>query len=493
MTEKNLPQVDLANYNLDSTVLSLVPASIAEKYNLIPIFKTGKILTIAMSDPKNILALDEVRGSSHMDLSIVVSDARQIKEAIAEYYGISGIVEDVVKNYKPAGSVKVEKHDKEEAPIVKLFNVILLQALRERASDIHIEPEHDKVRVRFRVDGVLHEEVGMPTYMHAPIVSRVKVLSKMDIAESRIPQDGRFEINDEERAIDFRVSTFPSAFGEKVVIRILDKNSMLYTLPDIGFSEKNLKIFRELAHKPHGIILITGPTGSGKSSTLYATLLEINNKEINIMTVEDPIEYELDGITQSQVNTKAGLTFASALRSILRQDPDVILVGEIRDSETAEIAIQSSLTGHLVFSTLHTNDSAGAVVRLVDMNIEPFLIASSLEGVMAQRLVRTICKKCKTIVDAPDEFKEKYNLDKMVKAQGCKACNGTGYKGRTGIFELLVIDEELRKMISNRASADDIRKYSMAHGTKSLFEDGLDKVRAQVTTLDEVLRVAELD
>jgi len=491
----SVPEVDLAGYSIDASVIPSVPASLAEKYNLMPLFKAGKNLTVAMSDPKNVLALDELRTASGMEISVVKSNEKQIKEAISEYYGISAVIEDVVKNYKPIGEAKkVKVIGEEAAPIVKLVNVLITQALRERASDIHIEPEHNDVRVRFRVDGVLHEESVMPQFMSAPLVSRIKVLAGMDIAENRVPQDGRFEIKESGRSIDFRISTFPSAYGEKVVIRILDKGSMLYGLTDIGFSEENYKKFLGLIHKPHGIILITGPTGSGKTTTLYAALGEINSKELNVTTVEDPIEYELPGITQSQINVKAGLTFASALRSILRQDPDVVLVSEIRDGETAAIAVQAALTGHMVFSTLHTNDSSGAIVRLIDMKVEPFLIASSLEGVMAQRLVRTICKKCKIEAPPPEELKQRFpEIKSLAKGTGCKACKGSGFKGRTGIFELLIIDDQIRQMITRKASSDEIRKYAVEHGMKTLYQDGMEKVKAGATTLDEVLRVTELE
>lgn len=489
------PEIDLSGYTIDTAVLSLIPASLAERYSLMPLFKAGKTLTVAMADPKNVLALDELRTSSGMEISVVKSDEKQIKEAISEYYGISGMIEEVVKNYKPIGETKkVKTPGAEEAPIIKLLNVLITQALREKASDIHIEPEHHDVRVRLRVDGTLHEETTMPQFMTAPLVSRIKVLAGMDIAETRVPQDGRFEITESDHSIDFRVSTFPSAYGEKVVIRILDKGSMMYHLTDIGFSQENYKKFLSIIHKPHGIVLVTGPTGSGKTSTLYAALGEINSKEMNVTTVEDPIEYELPGVTQSQVNVKAGLTFASALRSILRQDPDVVLVGEIRDGETAAIAVQAALTGHMVFSTLHTNDSCGAIIRLIDMKVEPFLISSSLEGVMAQRLVRTICKKCKTDIKPTSELIQRFpELKTMAKGQGCKSCRGSGFRGRTGIFELLIIDDNIRQMINRKASADEIRKYAVESGMKTLYSDGLDKVRDGITTLDEVLRVTEFD
>jgi general secretion pathway protein E len=334
----------------------------------------------------------------------------------------------------------------------------------------------------------------MPPYMASPIASRIKILAGMDIAESRVPQDGRFEVVVSGAHVDIRVSTFPSAYGEKVVLRLLDKSSMIYTLKEIGMAPDMLEKFGKSIHKPHGIILVTGPTGCGKTTTLYSTLTELNSKELNITTVEDPIEYEIPGVTQSQVNIKAGLTFASALRSILRQDPDVILIGEIRDLETATIAIQSALTGHTVFSTLHTNDAAGALTRLLDMGVEPFLISSSVEAVLAQRLVRLICKKCKVQAEVPENIRQRYpDLTVAFKGTGCKACKNTGYKGRMGIFELLVTDDAVRKMISDKKDSSDIKKYAVSKGMKTLFDDGIEKVKAGLTTLDEVLRVTELE
>lgn len=470
---RSVPEVDLSSYAIDASLLALVPASLAQKHKLIPLFKVGNTLTIVMADPKNIIALDEVRAAVKMDVSVVKASLQDLEDAIAENYGISGVVETALRDYRPPEGGIARAAAEVDAPVIKLVGEVISQAIRERASDIHIEPEEKDVRVRYRVDGLLHEELKLPPHMLAPVVSRIKVLATMNIAESRVPQDGRFEIEHEKRKVDLRVSTLPSAYGEKVVMRILDKSAMLLKLPDIGFSKENLDKFLKIIHKPHGIILVTGPTGSGKTTTLYAALSEINSKELNVITVEDPIEYELPGVTQSQVNVKAGLTFGTALRSILRQDPDVILIGEIRDLETASIAIQSALTGHLVFSTLHTNDAPGALTRLTDMGVEPFLISSSVEAILAQRLVRTICKKC--------------------NKKGCKACKNTGYRGRIGIFELLLLDENVRKMINEKASSDEIRKYAVGHGMQAMYTDGLEKVAAGITALEEVLRVTELE
>lgn len=491
---REVPEVNLSSYAIDTGVIELVPAALAQKYKLLPLFKVGNTLTIAMANPKNIVALDEVGAATKMDISIVKASLQDLQDAITEYYGISGVVETVLKDYTPPKGGKTKVAATVDAPVMKLVDEIISQAVRERASDVHIEPEIADVRVRYRVDGILHEELKLPPHMLAPIVSRIKVLSGMNIAESRVPQDGRFELKQEGRKVDLRVSTFPAAHGEKVVLRILDKSAIVLKLSDIGFSKENLDRFIKIIHKPHGIVLVTGPTGSGKTTTLYSALSEVNSKELNVVTVEDPIEYELPGVTQSQVNVKAGLTFASALRSILRQDPDVILIGEIRDLETATISIQSALTGHLVFSTLHTNDAAGALTRLMDMGIEPFLISSSVEAIIAQRLVRTICKKCEEKIPAPESLKKEHPEIKFIhKGKGCKSCKETGFRGRVGIFEMLLLDENIRKMINDKASTDEIKKYAAKQGMRTLYADGLEKVKAGLTTLDEVLRVTELD
>ncbi|MFA5839426.1 MAG: GspE/PulE family protein [Candidatus Margulisiibacteriota bacterium] len=491
---QEVPEVDLSSYAIDSAVLSLIPAALVTKFKLLPLFKVGNTLTVAMSDPKNVSALDELRAVTKMDISVVKSSVQDVEDSITEYYGISGVVDSVIQDYHPPEGMRSRIATTVDAPIMKLVDVLLSQAIRERASDIHIEPEVADVRVRYRVDGLLHEESKLPLHMLPPIVARIKVLSGMNIAESRIPQDGRFEVEEEGRKIDLRISSLPSAYGEKIVMRILDKSAALVKMDQVGFTPENLAKFEKVIHKPHGIVLVTGPTGSGKSTTLYSVLAEINSKEVNVVTVEDPIEYEMSGITQTQVNVKAGLTFASALRSILRQDPDIILIGEIRDLETATIAIQSALTGHLVFSTLHTNDAAGALTRLTDMGVEPFLISSSVEAVVAQRLVRTVCKKCQEKIAVPDSLKQKYpDLKFTYHGKGCKSCKNTGFRGRMGIFELLLPDEAIRKMINDKISSDQIRKYAVEHGMRTLYDDGMEKVKAGLTTLDEVLRVTELE
>ena len=498
MVKKNtvpeVPSIDLANYRIDKKVIDLIPAYLAEKYTLIPLFQLDNKLTIAVADPTDIVALDEVRSVAKLEISVVRANAADIKEAITGFYGIAGKVESIIRDYKPPEGGRSKLEAPTQGPLIQLVDSILSQAVNERASDIHIEPEAKAVRVRNRVDGVLHRELELPSNLLAPIISRIKVLASMNIAESRMPQDGRFEIITDGHAIDFRVSTLPSAYGEKAVLRILDKSAMVYKLPEIGFSPDNLEKFRRAVKKPHGIILVTGPTGSGKTTTLYAVLSEVDSEELNIITVEDPIEYELPGVTQSQVNTKAGMTFANVLRSILRQDPDVIMVGEIRDLETATIATQAAMTGHVVFSTLHTNDAPGAITRLIDMGVEPFLVSSSLEAVLAQRLVRRICSKCIEDIPAPPQIKERYPEVKFVKkGAGCNACNRSGYRGRVGLFELLIVNDDIRKLITDKVAASEIRQYAVKHGMKLLYDDGLEKVKEGRTTLEEVLRVTELE
>jgi len=374
----------------------------------------------------------------------------------------------------------------QEAPIVKFVNLLIMEAVKSRASDIHIEPEEDSLRIRFRIDGFLHEISSPSKNMQAAIISRIKVLSKMDIAEKRKPQDGQLQMRIENRNIDVRVASFPTVYGENVVLRILDKANVILELSQLGFVKEVLATFQELIKQPNGIMLVTGPTGSGKTTTLYAAIQTINSEERNIITLEDPVEYHLPRIRQSQINPKAGVTFAAGLRSILRQDPDVIMVGEIRDLETVDIAVQAALTGHLVFSTLHTNDAAGTISRLLDMGAEPFLVSSSVIGILAQRLVRAVCPKCKEPHKETEDGKE-YTY---YRSKGCGYCKNTGFHGRLGIFELMVIDDKIRKLISTKASSEEIRKAAQEAGMRTLREDGLARARTGITTLEEVMRVS---
>jgi type IV pilus assembly protein PilB len=498
--EMDIPRVDLSSYIIDPKTLKLVAYPSAKKYKLLPLFKVGDVLTIAMVDPFDVMALDEVRSKSKCDVEPMIATAEEIEQAINQYYGVSGSVEDLVRGIEPAEKVGpgATAGTAEESPVAKLVNLLIMRAVSEKASDIHIEPTTAHVRIRYRVDGIMHDVSTAPSYLHSSIVTRIKVMAKMDIAESRVPQDGRFELKGEGRLIDVRVSSFPSIYGECLVLRILDKKSVLLGLKELGFSKENLILFEEIVKKPYGIVLVTGPTGSGKTTTLYATLNRIVTPEKNIMTIEDPVEYELGGVRQSNINPKAGLDFANALRSIVRQDPDVILVGEVRDLDTAKVAIQAALTGHLVFSTLHTNDAAGTLTRLVEMGIEPFLNASAVDAAIAQRLVRTICSRCVVPYAPSKELLEKVGLSpskehKFFQGKGCKSCRGTGYSGRAGIFEILMVDDPVRELILRKASAAEIRDVAIKNGMKTMREDGMRKVLEGKTTIEEVMRVTQLD
>ena len=499
-----IPFMDLSDYLIDADVIKLVPESIAQRYKLIPLFKIGQTLTVAMADPQDINAMDQVRLKSGCEIDAVLATETDIKNAMDQYYGTSGGVEEVIKQMNevkrsasvaPASDKELAKMA-EDAPVVKLVNMIIIQAVTEKASDIHIEPDEKVLRVRYRVDGILHEVPKPPKDLEAAIISRVKVLASMDIAERRKPQDGRIMMKMQGKDIDMRVSCFPTVYGENIVIRLLDKTSLLLGLSELGMRPEMHKAFDKIIRKPFGIMLVTGPTGSGKTTTLYAALNTINSEEKNIITIEDPVEYQISMIRQTQVNPKAELTFASGLRSILRQDPDVIMVGEIRDSETAEIATQAALTGHLVFSTLHTNDASGAITRLADMGIEPFLISDAVIGVLAQRLVRVICPKCKEKLVPTDATLKDLKLERsddlaLYHGKGCVKCKDTGYVGRVGIYELLVIDDELRKLIIAKAPADQIKAKAVELGMKTLYEDGIAKALEGITSVEEVLRVAQ--
>lgn len=498
--EFDLPFMDLKDYLIDVETLKLVPENLAKDKALIPLFKIGNTLTLAMSDPQDIIAIDEIRFKTQMDVEVVVATDSAINVAIEQCYGVTGSMEDVLnaidkqklpKTLEDAGAKTLEELA-QEAPVVKFVNLLIMEAVKDRASDVHIEPEENRLRVRFRIDGVLHEISSPAKHIQPAIISRIKVLSKMDIAERRRPQDGQFQMRMENRDVDVRVSAFPTIYGENVVMRILDKASIILELPQLGFSKDILRDFEKLIRRPNGIILVTGPTGSGKTTTLYAAIQTINSEERNIITVEDPVEYHLPMIRQSQVNPKAGVTFATGLRSILRQDPDVIMVGEIRDLETADIAIQAALTGHLVFSTLHTNDAAGAVSRLLDMGTEPFLVSSSVIGILAQRLVRVICRECKeqyTAQDLPAELKEPDKKEMVLyRGKGCGICKGTGFHGRIGLFELMIIDDNIRKLIAEKTSSEQIKAAAKRAGMKALREDGIFKVKNGITTPEEVFR-----
>jgi len=457
-----------------------------------------------MVDPWNIFAIDEVRMKTNLIVEPACATESEINRALNEHYGARGTMEDVINTIdKEKVTISEEEQDDlkklenigEEPVVVKLVNLIIMKAVSEGASDIHIEPEETLLKTRFCVDGVLHEVTSPPKHLQSAIISRIKIMSNMDIAERRVPQDGRFNIKAGGKAIDVRASSVPTIYGENIVLRLLDISSTLLTLKEIGISKDILTDYTKIIKKPHGIVLVTGPTGSGKTTTLYASLEKVNSVEKNIITVEDPVEYRLSGIRQIQVNPKVDLTFANGLRSILRQDPDIIMVGEIRDHETMEIAVQAALTGHLVFSTLHTNDAPGAIMRMADMGSEPFLISSALTGVLAQRLVRKICNNCKEEYTPTDEALKNIGLlDKKIKfyrGKGCSKCMETGYKGRIGIFELMIINEDIRNAILAKAPIDQIRRIAKESGMVNLLHNGIDKIREGLTTAEEVLRVTQ--
>jgi type IV pilus assembly protein PilB len=495
--------VDLSDTAVDATASALLPEQVARKYRALPIGYEEDKLVVAMADPANLFALDDIRTITGMDVQPVVATAADIEAAIRKYSHFDESVETVVSEASAAADDDVLELERlaqsavDEGPIVKMVNLLITQAIGDRASDIHIEPSERDVRIRYRVDGVLHEVMRSPKNVQAGLISRLKVMADINIAERRIPQDGRISLNVGGKSVDLRVATLPTVFGEKVVIRVLDKSSVLLRLEDLGFLEEAYKSFEVAFTKPNGAILVTGPTGSGKSTTLYATLNQINSPERNIITVEDPVEYRLAGINQVQVNNRAGLTFASALRSILRADPDVVLIGEVRDRETAVIAIEAALTGHLVLTTLHTNDAPSSLPRLVEMGVEPYLAASAIDCVVAQRLLRKLCVKCKERYkpDQPELEQAGYpeflwdDIDELFRPVGCSVCAKTGFRGRLGIYEIMPVSEDIERMVVERASSDEIKRSAAGDGMIQLREDGLEKVRTGVTSIQEVLRV----
>ncbi len=499
-----VPRIELANYVIDPKIIELIPESLARQYEAIPVLKIGNRLTCAFADPWNIMALDALQMKTHMIIEAAVATDDEIKRALDEYYSAKGSMEEVLQSLEEdrPGLTDVKDTDikklegiVKEPIVIKLVNVMILEAIKHGASDIHIEPEKETLKVRYRVDGALRESPAPPKHLQSAVISRIKILANLDIAERRIPQDGRFNLRVEGREVDVRVSSMPSLYGENVVLRLLDISSALLTLTGLGFSGEMLEKYEKLIHKHHGIILVTGPTGSGKTTTLYSSIDKINSVDKNIITIEDPVEYRLAGIRQTQVNPKVDLTFANGLRSILRQDPNVIMVGEIRDRETAEIAIQAALTGHLVLSTLHTNDAPGAITRLVDMGIEPFLIASSVIGILAQRLVRVICKNCtENYAPSQEELKD-IGLEgkdyKFFRGKGCTKCLNTGYKGRIGIFELLLPNEPIHRLTISKASAGEIRDEATTAGMTLMKADGIKKIQEGLTTIEEALRVQD--
>ena len=530
-----IPSVNLELFDIEDSVLRLIPQEVAQKYSVLPLSRVGATLTLAMVDPTNVFAMDDIKFMTGLNVEPVVVAEASVQQAISKYYSTSREIElasvapEVVSNgngFSEADLVSLDNLDldhsvnaedveifeeneeidlssltrmSEDAPVVRLVNVLLVDALRRGASDIHVEPYEKELRIRFRIDGVLYDVMHPPLKMRDALISRIKIMAKLDISEKRLPQDGRIKIrvkvDSRSRELDFRVSTLPTLFGEKVVLRLLDKEKLMLDMTNLGFEPDSLVKFQRNIAKPYGMVLVTGPTGSGKTNTLYSALQSLNTVDTNIMTAEDPVEFNLPGINQVQMKEQIGLNFAAALRSFLRQDPNIVLVGEIRDFETAEIAIKAALTGHLVLSTLHTNDAPSTISRLMNMGIEPFLVATSVNLIQAQRLIRRICKDCKKEHPTPHEAlmeigfsAEEAKALKTYKGRGCPSCNDTGYKGRIGLYEVMEITDEIRELILIGASALELRKKSIEDGMISLRDSGLQKIRNGVTTIEEVLR-----
>jgi type IV pilus assembly protein PilB len=500
-TQIGMSFVDIEDTEVDARAATLLPESLMRRHGVLPIgFEDGRLI-LAMSNPADVVAMDDVRTITKMELKPVVAIKDTILSAIGKYAAMSEDIEsmagDLAGSDDELGDLSDLKAVTEEAPIVKFVNLLITQAVADGASDIHIEPGEKDLRVRYRIDGVLHEVMRSPRSIQSGVISRLKIMAEVDIAERRIPQDGRISLTVSGKQIDLRFSTLPTVYGEKVVMRVLDKTSVLLSLDDLGFLDHNLARFEEAYRKPYGMILVTGPTGSGKSTTLYATLNVVNQPGVNIITTEDPVEYRLPGISQVQVNNKVGLSFASALRSILRQDPDIVLVGEMRDRETAHIGIEAALTGHLVLSTLHTNDAPSAVTRLTEMGIEPFLVGSAVDCVLAQRLARRVCSRCVEMVRPEAELLKAAGFDddivaerpEVPQANGCTACSNTGYRGRLAIHEVMTVTEEIERLAVARASTEEITRVATEQGMRLLREDGLAKVLLGRTTIEEIGRV----
>ena len=490
-----IPHISLNQFAIDPELLQLVPAELAKRANLIPLRREKNKLFIAMADPMDYFAIEEVRMATGCQIETSIAAKDDLYRTITKYYDLQESMEAALSDISINNVETQQEITDEDSPIVRLVNQIIANGVVQRASDIHFDPQETEFKVRYRVDGVLRTERSLPKHMQSMITARIKIMGNLNITENRIPQDGRIKTNVNFKPVDIRLSTLPTVYGEKIVMRILDLSNAATDISQIGFTEKNEQLFRKMIANPNGIVLITGPTGSGKSSTLYAALSELNVEGVNIITVEDPVEYQLSGINQIQVKEEVGLTFAAGLRSILRQDPDIVMIGEIRDLETAQIATRASLTGHLVLSTLHTNSAVESISRLNDMGIEPFLISSSLIGSMAQRLVRRVCRDCGETVPANEREKEifaqnGFDVTTVRRGRGCPACNQTGYRGRLAIHEILPIDRTLKDLILTRASGNVIRDYMKQEGYYSLLQDGLIKVLEGMTTTEEVLRVA---
>lgn len=503
-----IPYVKIKDLSITPEVFEKLPAKYVCHYKLIPVKFERDVLTVAITDPLDIRTLDDLRLLLGCDVVGVLASESDINEAIRRYYGIGAeTIEEIVDTGDMAEEIALQTQKTEDiedlaedASIIKFVNQILVQAVKERVTDIHIEPYENELKVRYRIDGILYD-LPVPAnvkFFHSAIVSRLKIMANLDIAERRLPQDGRINIKVGEEELDLRISILPTQFGESIDIRLLS-GKMLYSLENLGFSRSDLEILEKLIKRPHGIIFVTGPTGSGKTTTLYSCLSKINDKDKKIITIEDPIEYQLNGITQIQIHPRIGLSFAAGLRSMLRHDPDIMMIGEVRDFETAEITIRVALTGHLVFSTLHTNDAAGGITRLLDMGIEPYLVASSVESFIAQRLVRLICPKCKIEKKPDKEILNEFGIEDsadnalIYEGKGCESCKFSGYRGRTAIYEVLLMNEEIRELVLRRASSDQIRKKGLELGMRTLRMDGWEKIKKGLTTITEVIRVTKED
>lgn len=503
-----IPVINLDKITIPEEIIRLVPDSICKNYMVMPVERHFNVLRLAMVDPLDINALDEVAKVVKLEIEPCIVRENELKRALERYYGVKTMIDEVLEKLRDEeaeeepeaerdiGVDKLISEGVDEEPIIRLVNSILSQGIADNASDIHIEPQENEMRIRMRLDGKLKEVPSPLKRMFLPIVSRIKIMAGLDIAKTRVPQDGRFDVKEGMRDVSVRVSTYPTIHGEKVVLRLLDKNTALYGIDRLGLIDEDREKILRVLKRPYGFILSTGPTGSGKSTTLYAILTHINTPEKNIVTIEDPVEYTIENITQSQVNPKAGLTFDSGLRAILRQDPDVIMVGEIRDRETASIATHAALTGHIVLSTFHTNDAAGAPVRLVEMGVEPYLVASSVTCCIAQRLMRRICEECKEQYYPPMVVFENLGIKEYVplyRGRGCPACRNTGYKGRVGTFEILVVDDELRELIVRKASSEEIKRRASQRGMGEMKDDAIKKAILGITTLEEALNITQVD
>jgi len=505
--EFNIPTINLSKYKIDPSLKEVIPERVARQHHLIPISRLGKTITVALSDPFNIFAIDDLKTLTNKDIDVVMSEESKITQALDNYYGTADLqsvaevsrdidIQDfeIVDEKGEAQGQETSLEESVQAPIIRMVDLVIKEALSQRASDIHIEPGEESARVRYRVDGILRDVLKIPKVNQSAVIVRIKIMSGINITETQIPQDGRFKMRLSTKEVDFRVSLLPTTFGQKIVIRVLDKSSLAIGLDGLSFSSGPLERLKNAITQPFGMILVTGPTGSGKSTTLYSIVNQLNTVDRNIITAEDPVEYLIDGLTQIPVRADIGLTFASGLRAILRQSPDIVMLGEIRDSETADIAIKASLTGQLVLSTLHTNDAAGALTRLIDMGVESFLVASSVVCICAQRLCRTICPKCREEVHIPDkalvELKSKIKPGmKFYHGKGCDFCRQTGYRGRVGILEVIEVDETIKEMLIRSQSSADIKNYAIKKGMTTLWDDAVNKFIEGTTTIEEVFRV----